>query len=139
MFGLARPPPREPAHVSAANGLKPSIQHISGDPVTKAADTSSLKSLQQKAFPNILAQLIEDGFPPEMRADHLKRVQRWLNDNTLAVDLEEAIAATGVRRWHTKRERTQLLDFVRNRLLITHSLLCNRLGHPQLNLPNPGE
>jgi hypothetical protein len=32
-----------------------------------------------------------------------------------------------------------LLDFVRNRLLITHSLLCNRLGHPQLNLPNPGE
>ena len=46
---------------------------------------------------------------------------------------------TGVRRWHTKRERTQLLDFVRNRLLITHSLLCNRLGHPQLNLPNPGE
>lgn len=105
----------------------------------KAADVSSLKSLQQKAFPNILAQLIEEGFPPATRPDHLKRVQRWLNANTLAVDLEEAIAATGVRRWHTKRERTQLLDFVRNRLLITHSLLCNRLGHPQLNLPNPGE
>lgn len=105
----------------------------------KAADLSNLRSLQQEAFPNILAQLIEAGFPPATRADHLKRVQRWLNDNTLALDLEQAIAAAGVRRWHTKRERTQLLDFVRNRLLITHSLLCNRLGHPQLNLPNPGE
>lgn len=105
----------------------------------KAAELSSLKSLQQHAFPNVLANLIESAFVPADRADHLKRVQRWLNDNTLALDLEEAIAATGVRRWHTKRERTQLLDFVRNRLFITHSLLCNRLGHPQLNLPNPGE
>lgn len=105
----------------------------------KAAELSSLKSLQEQAFPNVLATMIESAFPPADRAEHLKRVQRWLNDNTLALDLEEAIAATGVRRWHTKRERTQLLDFVRNRLLITHSLLCNRLGHPQLNLPNPGE
>lgn len=105
----------------------------------KAAELSSLKSLQQHAFSNVLANLIESAFVPADRADHLKRVQRWLNDNTLALDLEEAVAATGVRRWHTKRERAQLLDFVRNRLLITHSLLCNRLGHPQLNLPNPGE
>lgn len=105
----------------------------------KAAEVSSLKSLQQQAFPNVLAKLIESAFPLADRADHLNRVQRWLNDNTLALDLEEAIAATGVRRWHTKRERTQLLNFVQNRLLITHSLLCNRLGHPQLNLPNPGE
>jgi hypothetical protein len=105
----------------------------------KAAEAASLKSLQQQAFPNVLAKLIESAFPLADRADHLKRVQRWLNDNTLALDLEEAIAATGVRRWHTKRERTQLLNFVQNRLLITHSLLCNRLGHPQLNLPNPGE
>lgn len=105
----------------------------------KAAESSSLKSLQEQAFPNVLATMIETAFPPAHRAEHLKRVQRWLNDNTLALNLEEAIAATGVRRWHTKRERIQLLDFVRNRLLITHSLLCNRLGHPQLNLPNPGE
>ncbi len=34
----------------------------------KAADVSSLKSLQQKAFPNILAQLIEEGFPPARRS-----------------------------------------------------------------------
>ncbi|MGM9482910.1 HipA family kinase [Roseateles sp. NT4] len=105
----------------------------------KAADVSSLKSLQQKAFPNVLAQLIEVGFPLATRAGHLKQVQRWLNDSTLALDLEDALAATGVRRWHTKRERTQLLEFVRNRLLITHSLLCSRLGHPQLNLQNQGE
>lgn len=105
----------------------------------KSADLSALKSLQQKEFPNILAQLVQSAFPPEACADHLRRIQRWLTDKTLALDLEEAIAATGVRRWHTKRERAQLLDFVRNRLLITHSLLCNRLGHPQLNLPNPGE
>ncbi len=56
-------------------------------------------------------------FPPADRAEHLKWVQHWLNHNTLALNLEEAIAATGVRRWHTKRERTQLLNFVRNRLL----------------------
>ena len=105
----------------------------------KAAEASSLKSLQEQAFPNVLATMIESAFPPADRAEHLKRVQRWLNHSTLALDLEDAIAATGVRRWHTKRERTQLLDFVRNRLLITHTLLCNRLGHPQLNLPNPGE
>lgn len=105
----------------------------------KSADLSALKSLQQKEFPNILAQLVESAFPPEDRSDHLRRIQLWLTDKTLALDLEQAIAATGVRRWHTKRERAQLLDFVRNRLLITHSLLCNRLGHPQLNLPNPVE
>ena len=105
----------------------------------KAAEASSLKSLQEQAFPNVLATMIESAFPPADRAEHLKWVQHWLNHNTLALNLEEAIAATGVRRWHTKRERTQLLNFVRNRLLITHTLLCNRLGHPQLNLPNPGE
>lgn len=105
----------------------------------QGAELSSLKSLQERSFPNVLAKMIEAAFQPGDRANQLNRVQRWLNDNTLALDLEEAIFATGVRRWHTKRERDQLLAFVRNRLLITHSLLCNRLGHPQLNLPNPGE
>jgi len=44
----ARPPPREPAHVSAASGLKPSIQHISGDPVTKAAEIGCARGSQRR-------------------------------------------------------------------------------------------
>lgn len=100
----------------------------------KKTELAALPEIGQHAFDNRLADMIQEAFTPQACAGHLKRVQTWLAESAAALDIEDAISATGVRRWNTKTDRRRLVDFVRGRLLITHSLLCNRLGHPQLNL-----
>jgi hypothetical protein len=91
-----------------------------------------LKEQTTERFANKLADVL-DCLDHAARDGHLQQAKRWLN-NAAAVNLDDAWRLAGLDRWHSGAEQTALLEFVRQRLTITHSLLCNRLGHPQLSL-----
>jgi hypothetical protein len=96
----------------------------------------SLAELTERAFGNRLAQILES-FQQPQRVAALRQAGDWLSHPAGALDLPSALQCTGMSAWHSEAEHTQLLDFVRERLTLTHALLCNRLGHPQLPLGNP--
>jgi len=97
------------------------------------ADLYPLAELTDASFSNRLAGLLEPLQNPQ-RVVALERAREWIANPAGALDLGAALACTGINPWHSKAEQDGLLDFVRERLTLTHALLCQRLGHPQLPL-----
>lgn len=95
-----------------------------------------LAELTEVAFDNKLGRMLE-GLQRPQRVAALQQASHWLAHPAGALDLQAALQCTGLAAWQSTAARTQLLDFVRARLTLTHSLLCNRLGHPQLPLGTP--
>lgn len=95
----------------------------------------SLTELTSDAFSNKVGQMIELGFSAGERLQHLDAAKQWLLQPASALSIDQAISCAGLGRWQTAAEQTELIDFVTHRLTLTHTLLCNRLGHPQLALP----
>lgn len=95
----------------------------------------ALGEIAHDAFTNKLGTLFS-GFNATQRRQQLDEAARWLVSAS-TLNLGEAVALTGLELWHSAAEQAELLDFVKQRLAVTHSLLCTRLGHPQLTLPPP--
>jgi hypothetical protein len=58
----------------------------------------------------------------------------WLKDIAAITDIPAAVnCAVGAYSTQPEQKR-ELIDFITKRLSITHTLLCRRLGHPQLTL-----
>jgi hypothetical protein len=93
-----------------------------------------LRELTDEAFENKLALLLSQGTSTQ-RQKALEDAREWLTFTAGALDVSTLASETDMKRWHTSEEQDELLDFVRTRLRITHRLLCQRLGYPQLPLP----
>lgn len=98
----------------------------------------NLAELTDMAVPNELAIVLE-GLSDAERSAHLDIARRWIAHPASGLDIAEALACAGIDRWQTAAEQTELLDFVTARLTLTHTLLCKRLGHPQLPLQKTPE
>lgn len=92
-----------------------------------------LGDLTETAFTNQLAELFDAQEPAHLQM-MLEQAREWLVTTAGALDVSALGTTTDMRRWHTDSEEAELIDFVRSRLLVTHKLLCQRLGHPQLKL-----
>lgn len=94
-----------------------------------------LEEIKTDAFTNKVGQLLSDGFNAAERLQHLNAAHQWVKHPASSLSIPEAFACAGIERWQTDEQQQELIDFVTSRLTLTHSLLCNRLGHPQLTLP----
>ena len=92
-----------------------------------------LAELTETAFANRMGQVLSS-FVQSNRTKALRNVHAWLAESVPDLDIAELIDQTGIDAWHSAEERADLLNFLEQRLRITHRLLCNRLGHPQLSL-----
>lgn len=90
-----------------------------------------LHEMVDKRFTNKLAILFGDRTPTQRR-DHLEAAHRWLTGTAGQLNLRELTRHT--RHWQSEAEEGALLNFLAQRLRITHRLLCERLGYPQLAL-----
>lgn len=93
-----------------------------------------LSQLTDAAFTNVLGDVLKS-LKTADRAAALTDAQAWVLHPAGALDLADALLCTGLAPWRTAAEEAELLDFIRARLTLAHSLLCQRLGHPQLALP----
>lgn len=93
-----------------------------------------LSELTHQQFSNKLAGIL-NVFDASNRSDMLTQISKWLSDNAAALNIAEMIQNAGTGRWNTPEENQELIDFISQRLTITHAMLCRRLGHPQLVLP----
>jgi len=90
-----------------------------------------LSDITQTSFTNRLFDFLEKD--PDSIKLTLERISDWLQESVAALDVNAAVLSAGILRWQTNDEQDELIDFIKKRLLVTHSLLCNRLGQPQLN------
>lgn len=91
-----------------------------------------LSELTEMPFENKLATLLQRD--STSLAQMLVKANEWLTFTAGALDVSELGVHTDMRRWHDEVEERELIDFVCSRLQVTHRLLCQRLGHPQLPL-----
>lgn len=96
-----------------------------------------LSDLTEMQFSNILADLIHECFVPDHVHSLLEQVQQWLRQTASAMDVPTVVQLAGADSWTAEAERTELVDFISERLTLTHALLCQRMGHPQLTLRAP--
>jgi hypothetical protein len=92
-----------------------------------------LAELTASSFSNLLADMFND-LSTDARASLLKKVRTWLNESAGSIDVQGVVSSAPTRLWNTPEQDRELVDFITQRLTITHSLLCSRLGHPQLSL-----
>ncbi|WP_313074936.1 HipA family kinase [Melaminivora sp.] len=64
----------------------------------------------------------------------LAELHTWLGETAACLDVHEVITHAQTRQWQEPEKDGELVDFLRQRLPITHALLCQQLGHPQLAL-----
>lgn len=92
-----------------------------------------LSDLTDMPFTNLLGDFmgyLEAKKLPPLLAD----MGVWLKDIAAATDIPAAVeCAVGTYSTPPDKNR-ELIDFITKRLSITHTLLCRRLGHPQLTL-----
>lgn len=91
-----------------------------------------LRGLTKTAFTNKLALLLGEGNPARRKA-RLVEAKQWLTLTAGSLNVEQL--ANHAHPWQNPDEERELVDFLQNRLAITHQLLCHRLGHPELPLP----
>lgn len=96
-------------------------------------DFYALAELTDAAFANRLGDMLQSLAAPR-RADALAHARAWVANPAGALDLAAALHCTRMVPWHTGDEQAELLDFITGRLTLAHSLLCQRLGQPQLPL-----
>lgn len=92
-----------------------------------------LADLTEDPLTNKLAAWLPGNTPAERQA-LLDRAHQWLVTNAGSLDIADLVASAGLDRWQSNAEEVELVNFISNRLKITHHLLCSRLGHPQLKL-----
>lgn len=97
----------------------------------KASGLFGLSELIENSSGNILGDILAKCTPAEC-SRHLEEAQAWLAKTAAFVDIQEAAACADIDYWQTPEQKAELLDFVTQRLTLTHRLLCTRLGHPQL-------
>lgn len=64
----------------------------------------------------------------------LNDLHAWLGDMVTGMDVGSAVTRACTSEWHSPAQDAELIDFLQQRLPITHALLCQQLGHPQLTL-----
>ena len=64
----------------------------------------------------------------------LKDLHSWLGDTVTGIDVGSVVTRAGTSEWNNDEQDVELIDFLSQRLPLTHSLLCQQLGHPQLPL-----
>jgi len=92
-----------------------------------------LTDLTHDAVGNKLADLLQQPDAGARQAT-LNTAHQWLTFVAGGLDIAATVASADISRWQSKAEETELVHFITTRLTITHRLLCNRLGHPQLAL-----
>lgn len=92
-----------------------------------------LAELTNTSFSNLLAEMF-NSFDAESRSDLLSQVQTWMQQHATGIDVQEVVGSALTSLWNTAEQDHELVDFIKARLTLTHSLLCHRLGHPQLSL-----
>lgn len=92
-----------------------------------------LADITHDAFTNKLADLLI-GRDAGHRQGLLNIAREWVNFAAGSLDIGAAVASADIKRWQTAEEEAELVHFISTRLTITHRLLCQRLGHPQLAL-----
>ena len=94
----------------------------------------SLDELIAAQLDNLLGNLMQS-FRSERVHDLLEGVHHWLAHTASKVDVKALVQQTGIQHWTAPENRDELIHFITTRLSITHALLCQRLGQPQLTLP----
>lgn len=92
-----------------------------------------LAELTDITFKNLLAEMFRS-FGPESRKELLDQVHAWMLENAATLDVKDVVSSALTSLWNTPEQDIELVDFIKARLTLTHSLLCHRLGHPQLSL-----
>lgn len=92
-----------------------------------------LAELTDTSFTNLLADMFTT-FPPESRSELLDKVQTWILESANSLNVQAVVTSALTSLWNTPEQDNELVNFIKARLTITHSLLCLRLGHPQLSL-----
>ncbi len=64
----------------------------------------------------------------------LQDLHAWLGSTAITLDLGSVVKRAGTDEWNSPEQDMELIDFLRQRLPLTHSLLCKQLGLPQLPL-----
>lgn len=98
-----------------------------------ARELFPLAEITHEAFMNKLAMLLANNSASQ-RQQTLNAAGEWLTFSAAQVDINALIASADIKRWQSDQEEDELLHFIKTRLTITHRLLCQRLGHPQLEL-----
>lgn len=99
-----------------------------------AGSLFELSDLVSMTGRNILAEKFLVKQTSEQCSKHLGAASEWLTSMAKRINIEDAAKCADIDQWRTPEQRIELIDFVTKRLLITHQLLCNRLGHPKLAL-----
>lgn len=92
-----------------------------------------LASLTTESLTNVLGKILAAD-NDDRRQTHLANAAQWLTSTAAALNIPAAVAMADITRWQTTEEEAELVHFITDRLLITHQLLCSRLGFPQLGL-----
>lgn len=96
-------------------------------------DLYPLAELTELAFSNKLGDLL-NCFAPSKRDKALRDVHQWIAGTAAQLNLSGVVEYAGTNPWNTPNQDIELVDFLKQRLTVTHSLLCQRLGQPQLSL-----
>ncbi len=64
----------------------------------------------------------------------LRNLHTWLGDTVTNIDIDSVVNRARTREWNSDEQDLELIEFLRQRLPLTHSLLCQQLGQPQLPL-----
>lgn len=92
-----------------------------------------LAELTETEFENKLARVL-GALDPSRRMSILSDLGAWLKQTAGAMDVAATVRGAVHEALCNTAQHAELVDFIRRRLTITHRLLCNRLGHPQLQL-----
>ena len=99
-----------------------------------------LADITDHTFTNKLAIfLCQDNPGPGQCQNWLNQARDWIARTANGLNVAAAVAIAEVTRWQSTAEEAELVHFITARLTITHGLLCQRLGHPQLLLPKSSE
>lgn len=90
-----------------------------------------LVDITHDTFTNKLAGLLDGD--ASQRQSWLNKAKEWLTFTAGGLDMQAALSVAQITRWQSDEEEAELLHFITTRLSVTHHLLCNRLGHPQLS------
>lgn len=96
-------------------------------------DLYPLAELTDVQFSNLLGDLVS-AIEAKKRPPLLEEMRHWLSHTAAATDIPGAVECAHLAQWVAPEQKQELIDFVTKRLTITHTLLCQRLGHPQLTL-----
>lgn len=96
-------------------------------------DLYSLAEMTEQSFANKLAELLNI-FDAAKRSEMLNEIGGWISSVAEPLDLPHLVSQSRSLPRNSNSHDKELVDFLTQRLTITHKLLCNRLGHPQLSL-----